>query len=72
MTMANLASEALKCEGCDRYRHLTPFGEHDTMLCTGEAPGDKGCWDSAWFHSKRSNKGLECGIDTCRICYEED
>ena len=58
-------SDLDKCEGCDRYMKLTPFGEHDSMLCDT-------CFGSAYFHSRPKNKGYDCGYDECRVCNEPE
>lgn len=61
--MASLPTED-RCEGCEKwFPHLAPFGPHDTMLC-------EDCWKSAYHHAKK--KPGECGVEGCRICYEEE
>ena len=50
------------CERCGRGGvNLIPFGEFDSMLCEED-------WLSAYFH--RYKKRGECGVESCRVCYE--
>ena len=56
------------CEGCGQYLPLTPFGEDDVLLCVPN--GRKGCFDSAYHHYYK--KRGECGVESCRICYEPE
>jgi len=57
-----------RCEGCGQFLPLAPFGEDDVMLCVPK--GRKGCFDSAYHHYYK--KRGECGVESCRVCYQEE